>query len=106
MAVCKVSAMTRLGNQASYNSAGHLIECSVEQPSYEHMSGSMYAIGHSGQLEIGYRFLTSCIDVHDFEDLLLTDKEADKMVRLINDNPELKEMYEKYKTMDTLAGNR
>ena len=106
MAVCNRSAMTRLGNQASCNNAGHLIECSVEQPNYDHLRGSVYSVGHRGQLEISYRFLTSCIDIDDFEDLLLVDKEADKMVRLINDNAELKDMYEKYKTMDTLAGNR
>lgn len=42
--------------------------------------------------------------IDDFEAKFLSNDEYDEMKRIINDNPELKLMYEKYKIMDKLAG--
>ena len=40
----------------------------------------------------------------EFEDKFLRDSEYDEMKRIVNDNPELKLLYEKYKMIDRLAG--
>lgn len=48
-------------------------------------------------------FANGCID--EFEDRFLENDEFERMKRLINDNPELKDLYEKYEVLDRLEGN-
>lgn len=59
--------------------------------------------------QVEYRitlFNSSITDIDAFENALLFDPAFDRMKRIIESNPELKDLYEKYETLDALSGNK
>ena len=67
----------------------------------------MHSMSHAPETIIEYTIRVNGIlnSLEDLEETMLRNPEFEKMKRIIESNPELKDMYEKYKIIDKLKGN-
>lgn len=70
------------------------------------VDSNMYAMNHTAETTIEYTIQINGVlnALEDFEEELLSSPEHKEMKRIIESNPELRDMYEKYKIMDRLKG--
>jgi len=105
MAYIRSSISSPLSDRLHQNGLGQLISVNVasETAMYGNHQGSPYGT----QIEYCISIRNASIsDIHTFEDALLIDHEFVRMKRIVESNPELKELYEKYETLDALEGNQ
>lgn len=71
------------------------------------VDSNMHSMSHAPETIIEYTIRVNGIlnSLEDLEETMLRNPEFEKMKRIIESNPELKDMYEKYKIIDKLKGN-
>lgn len=92
-------ANSAFGSRA-LQAGGHLVSLQVESHRNDRMMHDDVEASYTFRLHLNHEL----DGIDDFEAKFLGNREYDEMKRIINDNPELKVMYEKYKIMDKLAG--